>query len=95
MTGEVWSGEQPWKAMVDVGPERAEGHVRRAWPDLADAPLEPLGIGWDNTVYRLGTERVVRFPHRPIAAGLIEVEWPLLRAIAPRLPLPIRSGRGI
>ena len=66
-------------------------------PDLADEPLVELANGWDNLVYRLGSDWTVRLPRRSAAARLIEHEQRWLRILAPRLPLPvpvpIRFGR--
>ena len=45
--------------------------------------------GWDNTLFRLGTELCVRLPHRQLAAELIEHEIRWLPELSPRLPLPV------
>jgi aminoglycoside phosphotransferase (APT) family kinase protein len=66
-------------------------------PDLADLRLVLLANGWDNVLYRLGPELVVRLPRRQIAAVLVEHEQRWLPTLAPLLPLPIpaplRVGR--
>jgi aminoglycoside phosphotransferase (APT) family kinase protein len=53
--------------------------------------------GFDNTIWRLGTDLVVRLPRRQLAVSLIESEQRWLPVLAPRLPLsiptPIRVGR--
>src|SRR5579862_6443887 len=58
-------------------------------PDLASLPLIDVGTGWDNNVYRLGDDLVVRLPRRAAAAALIEHEQRWLPELAPGLPLPI------
>lgn len=58
-------------------------------PDLADLPLDLLGTGWDNVMYRLGDELTVRLPRRTLAAPLVEFEQRWLPDLAERLPLPI------
>lgn len=58
-------------------------------PDLADLPLKLLANGWDNVLFRLGDELVVRLPRRALAAALVEHEQTWLPLLAPRLPLPI------
>lgn len=63
--------------------------LRQFHPDLADLPLQLVGSGWDNMVWRLGDELAVRMPRRSAAARLIEHEQCWLPDIAPRLPLPI------
>ncbi len=67
-------------------------------PDLAAFEVsEPL-FGWDNVMFRLGKELLVRLPRRAQAAALIEHEQRWLPVLAPALPLPIpapvRVGRG-
>jgi len=65
--------------------------------DLARLPLEPLASGWDNAMFRLGADLVVRLPRRAAAAGLILNEQRWLPVLAARLtlaiPVPERVGR--
>jgi aminoglycoside phosphotransferase (APT) family kinase protein len=58
-------------------------------PDLAALPLEPLDAGWDNSLWRLGGQLVVRLPRRAIAAPLVLHEQRWLPSLAPLLPLPV------
>ena len=64
-------------------------------PDLA-GPLRLVSDGWDNQLYRLGDELVVRVPRREVAAHLIEHEQRVLPGIAARVPVavpaPVRVG---
>jgi aminoglycoside phosphotransferase (APT) family kinase protein len=66
-------------------------------PDLADLELTELAFGWDNVLFRLGDELVVRLPRRQLAVPLVEHEQRWLPELAPHLPLPIpapvRVGR--
>ena len=66
-------------------------------PDLAGLPLRHVGYGFDNSLWRLGDELLVRLPRRLIAAELISKEQRWLPELAPLLPLPIpipvRIGR--
>jgi aminoglycoside phosphotransferase (APT) family kinase protein len=97
--------------MSGVAPRpAAEAHVDAALvralladqhPDLACLALSEIGEGWDNRLFRLGHELVVRLPRREASAALIEQEQRWLPELAPRLPLPIpvplrigRPGRG-
>ena len=65
--------------------------------DLANLPLTELDAGWDNTLWRLGDELLVRLPRRQIAAPLARHEQRWLPELAARLPLPVpvplRMGR--
>jgi aminoglycoside phosphotransferase (APT) family kinase protein len=58
-------------------------------PDLAALPIEPLDAGWDNVIFRLGSDYVVRIPRREIAADLIRHEQRWLPELAPQLPIPV------
>lgn len=58
-------------------------------PDLAGLPLTPCPPGWDNAIFRLGRELVVRLPRRAVAVRPLENEQRWLPELAPRLPLPI------
>lgn len=84
---------------ADVTVDRAlvEQLVSEQHPDLAGLPLEHLDAGWDNVLWRLGPEMVVRLPRRIFAVPLAETEQRWLPELAPRLPLPVpapvRVGR--
>lgn len=58
------------------------------FPQFADRPLTALANGWDNVIFRLGTDLTVRLPRRAVAVPLIEHEQRWLAELAPRLPLP-------
>src|SRR5690348_13129260 len=58
-------------------------------PDLAHLPIEPFASGWDNKMFRLGEDLVVRMPRRAAAVSLLAREQRWLPELAPRLPLPI------
>lgn len=60
-------------------------------PDLAHLPLQYLSEGWDNSIYRLGTDYLVRIPRRAIAVPLLQREQEWLAALAPLLPISISA----
>lgn len=70
--------------------------LRAQHPDLAELDLRLVANGWDNDLYRLGTELVVRLPRRKVAVPLIESEQRWLPGIAERVsvktPTPVRVG---
>lgn len=73
--------------------------LRRTSPDLADLPLRLFADGWDNSMWRLGSELVVRLPRRELAVPLIVNEQRALAAIGPALaaigirsPIPLIAG---
>jgi aminoglycoside phosphotransferase (APT) family kinase protein len=84
-------------AEVEVDEGLVRALLRAQHPDLADRPLNHLDAGWDNLLWRLGGDLVVRLPRRQAAAGLILHEQRWLPLLARRLPLPVpvplRVGR--
>jgi aminoglycoside phosphotransferase (APT) family kinase protein len=66
-------------------------------PDLAAQDLVEIAAGWDNVIFRLGSDLAVRLPRREMSAALVEHEQRWLPELAARLPMPIpapvRVGR--
>ena len=58
-------------------------------PHHADPHIQPFGHGWDNEMFALGPDLLVRLPRRRAAAILIEHEIAFLPRLAPRLPVPV------
>ncbi len=79
------------EAEVSIDSSLVRALLQEQRPDLADLPLVELANGWDNVVYRLGTDLTVRMPRRVAAAELIENEQNWLAMLAERLPLPISA----
>lgn len=72
--------------------EATESLVRRLLqdqrPDWADLPLQRVvSAGTDNTLFRLGADKVVRLPRVDWAAGQAEKEALWLPRLAPHLPI--------
>lgn len=82
-------------AEVDIHPELVAQLVREQHPDLA-GPIEFVENGWDNAIFRLGSELAMRMPRRSAAVPLVvgEQRWlPELAAALPvRVPAPVRTG---
>jgi aminoglycoside phosphotransferase (APT) family kinase protein len=76
-------------AELDVTPDLVRRLLVAQQPDLADLPIEVMTNGWDNVVYRLGSELLVRLPRREMAAKLVVHEQLWLPVLQARLPLPI------
>jgi aminoglycoside phosphotransferase (APT) family kinase protein len=85
----------PAEAVIDAALVRALIDEQHA--DVAHLTLNDLGEGWDNRLFRLGEDFLVRVPRRAVAATLVEREQRWLPRLAPSLPLPIpvtlRAGR--
>ncbi len=84
-------------AEVDVTWSLVHGLLLRQHPDLAALRLRHVSSGWDNEVFRLGDELVVRVPRRALAAPLMDNELRWLPLLSAGLPLPVsapvRAGR--
>ena len=81
------SGPPPPEIAVDE--QLVRSLIADQHPDLSELPLEHLDAGWDNVLWRLGDELLVRLPRRPQAAPLVFNEQRWLPALAPLLPLPV------
>ena len=77
MTGPTLTEHMPAgkpDAEVDVNEALVRRLLESQHPDLAALPLTHLDSGWDNVLFRLGGQHLVRAPRREIAAGLIQHE---------------------
>ena len=80
---------------ADIDDDVVDRLIRTQHPDLA-GPLSLVANGWDNVIYRLGTDLSVRLPRRQVAVDLIvnEQRWlPVLAEyVEVALPIPVRVG---
>ena len=81
--------DRTWAAEIVVDGPLAVALVEEQFPGLSPVTVEPLGAGWDNTVFRVNDRLVFRFPRRTIAVDLIETELRCLPTLGARLPVPI------
>lgn len=83
-------------AEIDIAPELVARLVAAQHPHLA-AEVTLLAHGWDNDVFRLGDDLLVRMPRREVAVPLVEHEqrWlPVLEELVPvPIPAPVAIGR--
>jgi aminoglycoside phosphotransferase (APT) family kinase protein len=83
-------------ADIDVDENLVRRMLSEQHPDLATLPLRLAANGWDNLLYRLGDDLVLRIPRRTIAAPLIAHEQRWLPLFAERvrvaLPVPVLIG---
>ncbi len=84
-------------AEVDVTADVVRQLLAEQHADLGDLTLTLVANGWDNAIFRLGDELLVRLPRRQLAADLVVNEQRWLPELAPALPLPVpaplRVGR--
>jgi aminoglycoside phosphotransferase (APT) family kinase protein len=59
---------------VEVDAALVGALLRAQHPDLAGLPISELGSGWDNVLFRLGPDLLVRLPRRAASAHLLEHE---------------------
>jgi aminoglycoside phosphotransferase (APT) family kinase protein len=78
-----------WDAEIEVDEALARRLIRDRYPELESETLQPLGTGWDNTVWSTPDGIAFRFPRRKIALPGIRREMMLLPQIAPHLPCAI------
>ena len=83
-------------ADIEISIDLAREILREQHPDLATLTLAALDEGWDNILFRLGCDLIVRFPRRQLAVALMRHEQRWLAEIARRcsmaLPAPVRIG---
>ncbi len=79
------------RAEVDITPSVVAGLLADQIPQLADLPLTYAGHGWDNVLFRLGGELVVRLPRRAVAEPLMVAEQRWLPDLLSEMEL--RYGR--
>ena len=84
-------------AQVEITAERVRGQLQRIDGQLAALPLRYLATGWDNAVFRLGEQLLVRAPRRQQAEQLAanEHRWLPVLARDTGLELPVLLYRGI
>lgn len=81
--------DKPWVAEYPVSLKLAKQLIKEQFPKVDLEKVSQIGEGFDNTVIQLNEEYVFRFPRRPIAVTLIQVENKLLPSLAGNLPLAI------
>ena len=84
-------------ADVDVTVDLVRRLLAGQHADLAGQPVEFLANGWDNAMFRLGDDLLVRLPRREPAAQILLNEQRWLPMLAQKIQLPIpapeRTGR--
>lgn len=85
------------RAELDVTAGLVKALLKEQLPRFSELPLELVANGWDNVIYRLGSEWAVRLPRREAAAQLVLHEQQYLPTYARNSPVPIpgpvHSGR--
>jgi aminoglycoside phosphotransferase (APT) family kinase protein len=78
-------------AEIEITEDLVRSLLLEQHPDLAHERLQLIANGWDNVIFRLGAELVVRLPRRQLGADLVEHEHRWLPGLVARLPIPIAA----
>jgi aminoglycoside phosphotransferase (APT) family kinase protein len=81
-----------WAAEIMVGADLAARLVRGQFPELEVSSLEPVGTGFDTTIWRVDGAFAFRFPRRAVVLPGLARELDVLPRIAPLLPQPIPAA---
>lgn len=77
--------------------QTVSGLIAAQFPDLRGRPVRRLGAGWDNELFRVGGEWVLRFPRRAERVAWLTREITIMtmaaEALAPRVPVFERIGQ--
>jgi aminoglycoside phosphotransferase (APT) family kinase protein len=83
-------------AEVPIDAALVSSLLRAQFPEFANLDCYRVNEGFDNSVWRLGEELVIRLPRHQLAATLIENElrWlpEVVRHVSLATPLPLRAG---
>ncbi|MFZ0531300.1 MAG: phosphotransferase, partial [Propionicimonas sp.] len=76
-------------AEVGIDSELVARLVNEQCPHLADPHVVAFAHGWDNEMFALGPDLLVRLPRRAAAAPLLDNEITMLPRIAAAMPTPV------
>lgn len=74
---------------VDIDETLVRVLIEEQHADLAGLELRHVGAGFDNSLWRLGPELLVRLPRRQVAVELLLTEQRWLPVLSPTLSLPV------
>jgi aminoglycoside phosphotransferase (APT) family kinase protein len=85
----VAATRQAWDAERVINQGLGERLVRMHWPQMQGAPVRLLTEGWDNAIFRVGDDHVLRVPRRRLAIDLVRTEMQLLPLVSQRIPVAV------
>ncbi len=90
-------GNELWHPDINITDDFAKSILIKQFPRLSPVKIKCIGEGWDNKVFLVNDQFIFRFPHREIAASLIERENTVLEHLQDlvnlKLPNPIYVGK--
>lgn len=81
-------GSKIWDPEWEVSEELAYELISSQFPQLASNTVKKIDYGWDNTVFRVGTEYVFRFPRRKVAIKALKMESKILPKLIDYISIP-------
>ncbi|PGS47540.1 phosphotransferase [Bacillus sp. AFS041924] len=70
-----------WDPAIVMKEELVKEILKEQFPEITIKEIKKIGEGFDNTVFRLNNEILLRFPRREIAVSILNVERKLLPRI--------------
>ena len=90
-------GTEQWHPDINITDAFARNIIERQFHELSPINITLIGEGWDNKVFLVNNQFVFRFPHRKIAAKLIERENAVLGYLQDivnlEIPNPVYVGK--
>ncbi len=86
-----------WNPDIEITNDFAQHLIEQQFAELAPVNIKYIGKGWDNKVFLVNEQCIFRFPHRDIAATLIERENAVLEhlqsIVSLKIPHPMYTGK--
>lgn len=76
-------------AEIDLNPQLVRRLLQDQHAELTSLPIDYLAEGWDNTMYRLGKDLLIRLPRRELGATTTMNEQKWLASISTNLSIPV------
>lgn len=90
-------GTELWHPDLNITDDFARTIIEKQFHELSPINIKLIGEGWDNKVFVVNNQFVFRFPHRKIAAKLIERENAVLGYMQDivnlEIPNPVYAGK--
>lgn len=79
----------PWVADIDIPESLATALIADQFENLRGLSVKRFGEGWDNVVFSVGGDWLIRLPHRKRAIDGVRREIACLPYIGPVVPIPV------
>ena len=90
-------GTELWHPNINITDDFARNIIGKQFHELSPINIKRIGEGWDNKVFLVNNQFIFRFPHRKIAAPLIERENAVLGYLQDivnlEIPNPVYAGK--